>query len=101
MNLHDLRHGHCLTSVFRFFLPYCPLLQVLAYDADTGENGRISYSMKAGKGKHKFRMDADTGTLYAAPGTVLEAGEFQYSHSFPESELQQSEEAEIAHRVKI
>lgn len=51
-----------------------PLNQVLAYDADIGENGRITYSMKAGKGKHKFRMDADTGTLYAAPGTVLEAG---------------------------
>lgn len=47
---------------------------MLAYDADVGENGRISYAMKAGKGKHKFRMDADTGTLYAAPGTILEAG---------------------------
>lgn len=30
--------------------------------------------MKAGKGKQKFRMDAETGTLYAAPGTILEAG---------------------------
>lgn len=50
------------------------MTQVLAYDADIGDNGRISYSMKAGKGKHKFRLDADSGTLYAAPGTVLEAG---------------------------
>lgn len=53
---------------------HSPPAQVLAYDADIGENGRISYAMKAGKGKHKFRMDADTGTLYVAPGTVLEAG---------------------------
>lgn len=60
------------SSNFLAFLP--SLLQVLAYDADVGENGRISYAMKAGKGKHKFRMDADTGTLYAAPGTILEAG---------------------------
>lgn len=60
------------SSNFLAFLP--SPLQVLAYDADVGENGRISYAMKAGKGKHKFRMDADTGTLYAAPGTILEAG---------------------------
>lgn len=75
MNLHDLWHEHCLTSAL-FVSPLTSRVQVLAYDADIGENGRISYSMKAGKGKHKFRMDADTGTLYAAPGTVLEAGEF-------------------------
>lgn len=66
-----------LSNEYVYVCAFCvspPLDQVLAYDADIGENGRITYSMKAGKGKHKFRMDADTGTLYAAPGTVLEAG---------------------------
>lgn len=66
---------HCLLLLL--LVPTTPLptcVQVLAYDADVGENGRISYSMKAGKGKHKFRLDADTGVLYAAPGTILEAG---------------------------
>ena len=68
-----LHTTYCAISLTSVSAPILPV-QVLAYDADIGENGRVSYSMKAGKGKHKFRVDAETGTLYAAPGTVLEGG---------------------------
>lgn len=41
--------------------------QVLATDKDIGENGRVSYSIKPGRGKaKKFRIDPDTGVIYAA-----------------------------------
>lgn len=40
--------------------------QVLAIDRDLGENGRVIYSIKSGKGKAKFRINADTGVIYAA-----------------------------------
>lgn len=40
--------------------------QVLAIDRDIGENGRVTYSIKSGKGKAKFRIDADTGVIQAA-----------------------------------
>lgn len=39
---------------------------MLAIDRDLGENGRVTYSIKSGKGKAKFRINADTGTIYAA-----------------------------------
>lgn len=42
------------------------ILQVLAIDRDIGENGRVTYSIKSGKGKAKFRIAADTGVIYAA-----------------------------------
>ncbi|XP_059608235.1 fat-like cadherin-related tumor suppressor homolog, partial [Phlebotomus argentipes] len=42
------------------------LFQVLAIDRDTGDNGRVSYAIKSGKGKAKFRMDQETGIVYAA-----------------------------------
>ena len=41
-------------------------LQVLAIDRDAGENGRVTYSIKSGKGKAKFRIHPDTGVIYAA-----------------------------------
>ncbi|XP_061389779.1 fat-like cadherin-related tumor suppressor homolog [Musca vetustissima] len=41
------------------------IFQILATDNDIGENGRISYAIKSGKGKNKFRIDADTGLIYA------------------------------------
>lgn len=47
-------------------IPLCRFLQVLAIDRDTGENGRVTYSIKSGKGKAKFRINADTGVIYAA-----------------------------------
>lgn len=31
-----------------------------------GENGRVTYLIKSGKGKAKFRINADTGVIYAA-----------------------------------
>lgn len=40
--------------------------QVLAFDKDIGENGRITYSIKSGKGKAKFRIHPDSGIVYAA-----------------------------------
>ncbi|XP_040169864.1 fat-like cadherin-related tumor suppressor homolog isoform X5 [Anopheles arabiensis] len=44
-----------------------PLFQVLATDQDIGENGRVTYSIKPGRGKaKKFRIDPDTGVIYAA-----------------------------------
>lgn len=42
------------------------IFQVLAIDRDIGDNGRATYSIKSGKGKAKFRIDADTGVIYAA-----------------------------------
>lgn len=38
----------------------------MAVDQDTGENGLITYSIKSGRGKTKFRIDAETGMIYAA-----------------------------------
>jgi protocadherin Fat 1/2/3 len=38
----------------------------LAFDKDIGENGRITYSIKSGKGKAKFRIHPDSGIVYAA-----------------------------------
>ncbi|XP_055595283.1 fat-like cadherin-related tumor suppressor homolog isoform X3 [Uranotaenia lowii] len=43
------------------------ILRVLATDQDIGENGRVTYSIKSGRGKaKKFRIDPDTGVIYAA-----------------------------------
>lgn len=39
---------------------------MLAIDNDIGENGRVTYSIKSGKGKAKFRVNPDTGVVYAA-----------------------------------
>lgn len=38
----------------------------MAIDRDAGENGRITYAIKSGKGKAKFRIHPDTGVIYAA-----------------------------------
>lgn len=38
----------------------------MALDSDAGENGRVTYSIKPGKGKAKFRIHPDTGVIYAA-----------------------------------
>lgn len=38
----------------------------MAFDRDVGENGRITYSIKSGKGKAKFRIHPDNGIVYAA-----------------------------------
>lgn len=38
----------------------------MAIDRDIGENGRVTYSIKSGKGKAKFRINPDTGVIYAA-----------------------------------
>lgn len=46
---------------------------MLAIDRDTGENGRVTYSIKSGKGKAKFRINADTGVIYAAKQFELDA----------------------------
>lgn len=47
--------------MFQYFF-----FQVLAIDRDIGENGRVTYSIKPGKGKAKFRIHPDTGVVYAA-----------------------------------
>ncbi|XP_058985182.1 fat-like cadherin-related tumor suppressor homolog isoform X2 [Musca domestica] len=50
-----------------------PIFQILATDIDIGENGRISYNIKSGKGKNKFRIDADTGLIYATKPLEMES----------------------------
>lgn len=39
---------------------------MLALDRDVGENGRITYMIKSGKGKNEFRINSETGVIYAA-----------------------------------
>ncbi|XP_014210543.1 fat-like cadherin-related tumor suppressor homolog [Copidosoma floridanum] len=41
------------------------IFRVLAHDADTGNNGKIQYSIKSGKGKGKFKIHPDTGMVYS------------------------------------
>nr|XP_018896045.1 PREDICTED: fat-like cadherin-related tumor suppressor homolog isoform X2 [Bemisia tabaci] len=41
------------------------LFRVIAVDADTDENARLSYSLQSGKNKGKFTIDPDTGTVYS------------------------------------
>lgn len=55
----------CATD-FSIFLFIYTQLKILAIDRDSGENGRVTYSIKPGKGKAKFRIHADTGVIYAA-----------------------------------
>ncbi|XP_024879658.1 fat-like cadherin-related tumor suppressor homolog isoform X4 [Temnothorax curvispinosus] len=50
-----------------------PLFQVLAYDQDIGDNGRIQYSIKGGRGKGKFKIHPTTGMVYSHRG--FEAGQ--------------------------
>ncbi|XP_014488108.1 PREDICTED: fat-like cadherin-related tumor suppressor homolog [Dinoponera quadriceps] len=45
-----------------------PLFQVLAKDQDIGENGRIQYSIKSGRGKGKFKIHPTTGMVYSQRG---------------------------------
>ncbi|XP_066592660.1 fat-like cadherin-related tumor suppressor homolog isoform X2 [Prorops nasuta] len=42
-----------------------PLFQVLANDEDIGDNGKITYSIKAGRGKGKFKIHPTTGMVYS------------------------------------
>ncbi|XP_039488125.1 fat-like cadherin-related tumor suppressor homolog isoform X2 [Drosophila santomea] len=42
------------------------IFQVHAIDSDSGENGRITYSIKSGKGKNKFRIDSQKGHIHIA-----------------------------------
>lgn len=46
---------------------------MLAIDHDAGENGRVTYAIKSGKGKAKFRIHPDTGVVYAAKPFEAEA----------------------------
>ncbi|XP_070559235.1 protocadherin Fat 4-like isoform X2 [Ptychodera flava] len=43
---------------------------VQADDPDTGENGRVTYSMVSGQNSHHFNIDADTGEIFAAISTI-------------------------------
>ncbi|KNC25725.1 putative Fat-like cadherin-related tumor suppressor [Lucilia cuprina] len=40
------------------------ITQIQATDNDIGDNGKISYSIKSGKGKNKFRINSETGLIY-------------------------------------
>ncbi|XP_017135093.1 fat-like cadherin-related tumor suppressor homolog [Drosophila miranda] len=42
------------------------IFQVHAIDSDEGENGRVTYTIKSGKGKNKFRIDGSRGHIYIA-----------------------------------
>ncbi|XP_043267899.1 fat-like cadherin-related tumor suppressor homolog isoform X3 [Venturia canescens] len=47
--------------------------RVLASDKDVGENGKIQYSIKGGRGKGKFKIHPTTGMVYSQRG--FEAGQ--------------------------
>lgn len=51
------------------------LTQALAYDKDIGDNGRVSYSIRSGKGRNKFKIDNTTGMVYASKG--FEVGQYE------------------------
>ena len=38
-----------------------PIIQVVASDADSGENGRVVYSITAGNQARHFELDSDSG----------------------------------------
>lgn len=65
-------HSHIIFIYLYYiimYIIYCfcfPISQVHAIDSDDGENGRISYSIKSGKGKNKFRIDSQRGHIYIA-----------------------------------
>ncbi|XP_053598514.1 fat-like cadherin-related tumor suppressor homolog isoform X2 [Microplitis demolitor] len=44
------------------------VFRVLANDKDVGENGNITYSIKGGRGKGKFRIHPTTGMVYSQKG---------------------------------
>jgi protocadherin Fat 1/2/3 len=50
-----------------------PIFRMVAFDLDDGDNGRIAYSIKTGRGHAKFQMDPNDGTIYAT--STLKAGE--------------------------
>nr|XP_022919754.1 fat-like cadherin-related tumor suppressor homolog isoform X3 [Onthophagus taurus] len=44
------------------------VFRALAFDKDEGRNAEISYSIKSGKGRNKFKIDNSTGIVYAHKG---------------------------------
>ncbi|KAM7357712.1 FAT atypical cadherin kugelei isoform 3-T4 [Cochliomyia hominivorax] len=40
------------------------ITQIQATDNDVGDNGKIFYAIKSGKGKNKFRINSETGLIY-------------------------------------
>ncbi|XP_076387964.1 FAT atypical cadherin kugelei isoform X3 [Megachile rotundata] len=49
------------------------IFRVLANDKDIGDNGKIQYSIKGGRGKGKFKIHPTTGMVYSQRG--FEAGQ--------------------------
>lgn len=41
---------------------------MLAFDRDIGENAKLRYHIKSGKGRAKFKIDNSTGMIYAQRG---------------------------------
>jgi len=56
------------------------LLKVLAFDPDEGDNGLVDYSIKAGRGKGKLKIDPETGIVYASK-PLLAGSEYDVSVS--------------------
>lgn len=52
------------------------LKKVQAVDNDIGENGRIIYSIKSGKGKNKFYINPDNGHIFAIKSIEID-GEYE------------------------
>ncbi|CAH0554100.1 unnamed protein product, partial [Brassicogethes aeneus] len=52
---------------------YDPVMRVLAFDRDAGQNSELHYLIKSGKGRSKFKIDNSTGMVYAQKG--FEAGQ--------------------------
>lgn len=54
---------------------------MLAFDRDVGENAKLRYHIKSGKGRSKFKIDGSTGMVYAQRG--FEPGqEYELNVSF-------------------
>lgn len=41
---------------------------MLAFDRDIGDNAKLRYHIKSGKGRAKFKIDNSTGMVYAQKG---------------------------------
>ncbi|XP_060526655.1 fat-like cadherin-related tumor suppressor homolog isoform X2 [Cylas formicarius] len=52
----------------RDFKDLDPAVRVLAFDRDAGDNARLRYHIKSGKGRSKFKIDNSTGMVYAQKG---------------------------------
>ncbi|XP_076767085.1 FAT atypical cadherin kugelei isoform X6 [Xylocopa sonorina] len=71
------------------------IFRVLADDKDVGDNGKIQYSIKSGRGKGKFKIHPTTGMVYSQRG--FEAGQ-EYEMMIKASD---SGEPQRSHQTRV